>query len=32
MVGEMLDEADKAAPYYRGLPALFEFKIGRAHV
>lgn len=25
MVGEMLDEADKAAPYYRGLPALFEF-------
>ena len=25
MVGEMLDEADKAAPYYKGLPALFEF-------
>lgn len=25
IVGEMLDEADKAAPYYRGLPALFEF-------
>ena len=25
MVGEMLDEAANAAPYYRGLPALFEF-------
>ena len=25
MVGEMLDEADKVAPYYAGLPALFEF-------
>ena len=25
MVGEMLDDAEKAAPYYRGLPALFEF-------
>ena len=25
MVGEMLDEADKVAPYYSGLPALFEF-------
>lgn len=25
MVGEMLDEADKVAPYYKGLPAFFEF-------
>lgn len=25
MVGEMLDEAANAAPYYKGLPALFEF-------
>lgn len=25
MVGEMLDEADKVAPYYAGLPAFFEF-------
>lgn len=25
MVGEMYDEADKVAPYYKGLPALFEF-------
>lgn len=25
MVGEMLDGADKVAPYYKGLPALFEF-------
>lgn len=25
MVGEMLDEAGNAAPYYQGLPALFEF-------
>lgn len=25
MVGEMLDEANKVAPYYKGLPALFEF-------
>lgn len=25
MVGEMLDDAAKAAPYYAGLPALFEF-------
>ena len=25
MVGEMLDDAERAAPYYRGLPALFEF-------
>lgn len=25
MVGEMLDDASKAAPYYQGLPALFEF-------
>lgn len=25
MVGEMLDEASRVAPYYKGLPALFEF-------
>lgn len=25
MVGEMLDEANNVAPYYKGLPALFEF-------
>ena len=25
MVGEMLDGSSKAAPYYKGLPALFEF-------
>lgn len=25
MVGEMLDEAQNVAPYYKGLPALFEF-------
>lgn len=25
MVGEVFDEADKVAPYYKGLPALFEF-------
>jgi Glycosidases len=25
MVGEMLSEADKVAPYYKGLPALFDF-------
>ena len=25
MVGEMFDSADKVAPYYKGLPALFEF-------
>lgn len=25
MVGEMLDEASKVAPYYKGLPAFFEF-------
>lgn len=25
MVGEMLSEATEAAPYYRGLPALFDF-------
>lgn len=25
MVGEMLDDASNVAPYYRGLPALFEF-------
>lgn len=25
MVGEMLDEAGNVAPYYQGLPALFEF-------
>lgn len=25
MVGEMLDEANRVAPYYKGLPALFEF-------
>lgn len=25
MVGEMLDEADRVAPYYAGLPAFFEF-------
>lgn len=25
MVGEMLDDASKVAPYYKGLPALFEF-------
>lgn len=25
MVGEMLDGSDNAAPYYAGLPALFEF-------
>lgn len=25
MVGEMLDEAANVAPYYKGLPALFEF-------
>lgn len=25
MVGEMLDDANKVAPYYAGLPALFEF-------
>ena len=25
MVGEVLSEYDKVAPYYKGLPALFEF-------
>lgn len=25
MVGEMLDDASKVAPYYKGLPAFFEF-------
>ena len=25
MVGEVLSDADKVAPYYQGLPALFEF-------
>lgn len=25
MIGEVLSEYDKVAPYYKGLPALFEF-------
>lgn len=25
IVGEMYDDAEKAAPYYKGIPALFEF-------